>query len=214
MTALTARNSAAGIDRAVICSGRGAWFDDLEGNAETVELASRTNCLPAVTINLRNALRAEQIVEDAVAHGIPFVRLFPIVQGCAATFPGVRHAVQTAVQHRRILLLEGDARELGPSMMGIGAHLVFLDLHAYHVADFVLMARREPGFMASTRLLNAPDSIETVAATVGAGRLCFGSRSPLHELSPALYRLRDARLSDDEWAAAAGGALLERVTAL
>lgn len=204
--AVADRLVAAGIAGALVCSGRGAWFDDVAGNTETMALAGGS-WLPAGTVNLRNALRAEDELDRLAEAGVRAVRLFGDLQGCEPAFPGYAHVVEQAVRRAFVLLVEGDVRRIWRAFAGRGATVVFLDVHAYHVADFVLAARSEPGFIASTRLLNAPDSIERVAGEVGAAHLAFGSRTPLHDTSPAARRLRDARVSDADWAALAGDTL-------
>jgi hypothetical protein len=205
--AVAERLAASGIAGALVCSGRGAWFDDVDGNDETIALAGRPGWLAAGTINLRNALRAEAELDRLAAAGVRAVRLFGPLQGCEPGFPGYSHVIDEAVARRMLLLVEGDLRALWRGFAGKGARVVFLDAHAYHVADFVLAARDEPGFVASTRLLNAPDSIERVTGELGGGRLVFGSRTPLSDTSPSALRLRHARLAGDEWAAVAGGTL-------
>ena len=206
-TAARQRLARAGIANALACCARGAWFDDVIGNHDTIEVARRTGWLPAGTINLRNALRAVSELDRLVAAGVQAVRLFGPLQGCEPHFPGYLHVVEEAVRRDLVLLVEGDVRQVWQPFAGRGAKVVFLDVHAYHVADFVLLARREPHFVASTRLLNAPDSIERIAGEVGIAHLAFGSRTPLHETAPATLRLRHARLSDEEWAAVAGATL-------
>jgi hypothetical protein len=204
--AVQERLTQAGIVAALVCSGRGVWFDDIAGNTETLQAAS-SQLLPAGTINLRNALRAERELDRLAANGVRAVRLFGPVQDCDPDFPGYRHVIDQAIRRGFVLMAEGDMRRIWGAFAGCAAAVVFLDVHAYHVADFVLAARNEPGFIASTRLLNAPDSIERVAGEVGVSHLAFGSRTPLHDTSPAALRLRHARLSDDEWAAVSGGTL-------
>lgn len=202
--AVAARLERAAITGALVCSGRGAWFDDIEGNTETLAMATGA-WLPVGTINLRNALRAEAELDRLAGAGVRALRLFGPLQGCEPGFPGYRHVVDEALSRTFVLLVEGDFRQIWKAFAGRGATVVFLDLHAYHVADFVLAARSEAGFVASTRLLNAPDSIELVVGEIGASHLVFGSRTPLHETSPATLRLRHARLEDADWAAVAGG---------
>lgn len=187
-------------------SARGALFDAVRGNDETLErLAAVPDLEPVGTVDLRDALAGEAELERLSEAGVGLLRLFPSEQGCEPGFPAFRHLAGKAAQMGFTLLCGGDVRRFGPALRGMGARVIFLDVHAYHVADFVLLAREEEGFVASTRLLNAPDSIERVAAEVGAGRLAFGSRVPLQEVSPAAWRLRTARLSDEERAVVAGG---------
>jgi hypothetical protein len=143
------RLARAGITGALACSGRGAWFDDVTGNDETIEVGRQTGWLPAGTINLRNALRAVAELDRLVAAGVRAVRLFGPLQGCEPHFPGYLHIVEEAVRRDLLLLVEGDVRQVWEPFAGRGAKVVFLDVHAYHLADFVLLARREPHFVAS-----------------------------------------------------------------
>jgi hypothetical protein len=198
----------AGIGGALACSARGAWFDDIEGNTETIDtIAAIPGWHPVATINLRNALRADAELDRVAAAGVRAVRIFGPVQHCEPDFPGYRHIVDQAIRRGLVLLVEGDVRTVWRAYSGRAAKVVFLDVHAYHLADFLLLARDEPGFVASTRLLNAPDSIETVVGEVGTAHLAFGSRTPLHATSPAAIRLRSARIPDQDWEAVAGGTL-------
>ena len=204
--AVVARLTHAGIGGGLICSARGAWHDDADGNTETLASATGT-LLPAGTVNLRNALRAVPELDRLAAAGVRALRLFGPLQGCEPDFPGYHHVCTEALTRGFTLLVEGDVRHLWRAFAGRGARVIFLDVHAYHVADFILAARGEPGFIASTRLLNAPDSIERVVGEAGPSHVAFGTRTPLHDTSPAALRLRHARLSDAEWAAVAGGTL-------
>jgi predicted TIM-barrel fold metal-dependent hydrolase len=210
LPAVRKRLDRAGITGAVLCSGRGAWFDDIDGNTETlagVATLAAGRFVAAGTLNLRNALRAEAELDRLVLAGVRAIRLFGPLQGCEPGFPGYRHIVEQILDRGLLTLVEGDIRQCWRVFAERGARVVFLDVHAYHLADFILLARREPGFVASTRLLNAPDSIESVVGDVGPAHLAFGSRTPLHETSPAVLRMRHARLSDADWAAVAGGTL-------
>lgn len=197
----------AGITSALVCSGRGAWFDDIDGNTETIEVAkSVPGFIPVGTINLRNALRAESELDRLLGEGVRHVRLFGVTQACEPHFPGYQHVIDEAVRREFTILTEGDVRQVWSAFAGRGATVIFLDAHAYHLADFILAARSEPGFIASTRLLNAPDSIERVIAEVGPQHLAFGSRTPLHEFSPATIRMRGAKIEDADWDTVTGAA--------
>lgn len=195
-----------GIERALVCSGRGAWFDDIDGNDETFAVATdHDRMIPTATINLRNPLRTEHELDRAVERGIRIVRLFGALQGVPVAAPAYRHVVRQAAERRLMVLTDGDVRELWQVFSGQDLTVVFLDAHAYHVGDFVIAAREEPGFVASTRLLNAPDSIERVVGEVGASHLAYGSRSPLHATGSSELRFRHARISDTDRAMIGGG---------
>ncbi|MFC0532434.1 hypothetical protein [Phytohabitans kaempferiae] len=197
-----------GVAGAFACSLRGALYQAGEGNDETLaaaRAAAAPRLVPVGTVDCRDALVAEAEVARLADAGVRVVRLFPVEQGAEPEHPGFRHIVDVSLAAGMTILTEGDVRRFWMPFADRGARVCFLDVHAYHVADFVLLARREPGFVASTRLLNSPDSIERIAGEVGAGHLAYGSRAPLHAVGPAALRLRRAALAPAEWAMVAGG---------
>ncbi|MBN9610811.1 MAG: hypothetical protein BGO26_00680 [Actinobacteria bacterium 69-20] len=200
----------ADVTGALVCSARGAWFDDVDGLAETLSLAAdRPAWSPVVTVNLRNALRAEELLATASNAGVRTLRLFGALQGVPIASPAYRHTITLAAAAGITILTDGDVREIWPAFAGQGLRVVFLDVHAYHLADFILLAREEPGFVSSTRLLNAPDSIERLVGEVGAQHAAFGSRAPLHAIAPSTLRLRHARISAEDRATIGGGWLTD-----
>lgn len=189
-----------GIDRALLGSLRGGLYDARTGNDEVLTAAAARPRLPAVgTVDLRNALAAEQEVPRIAAAGVRVLRLFCTEQGAEPDFPGLCRVAALAAAHRMTVLTSGDVRRFWRPFAGRDAAVCFLDVHAYHVADFVLLAREEPGFVASTRLLNAPDSIERVAAEVGANHLAYGSGWPRFDTTPSALRFRLSDLEPAQW---------------
>ncbi|MGA4797401.1 hypothetical protein [Streptomyces lavendulocolor] len=189
---------------ALALSTRGPLYDDAAGNAETLrDLAGCPELRPVGTVDVRDAPTAEDRLDELAAAGVRFLRLFTLEQAAEPGFPGYRHVVELAIGRGMVLLHDGDPRRFGPPLMGRGADVVFLDLHAYLLADFVLMAREEPGFRATTRMLSGPDSIERVVGAVGSRHLVFGSRTPFMDISPQTLKLRYADISPDDRAAIA-----------
>ncbi|MGW7363019.1 hypothetical protein ACWGI8_06205 [Streptomyces sp. NPDC054841] len=196
-----ARSTVAG---ALALSTRGPLFDDGAGNEETLrDLADCPELLPVGTVDVRDALTAEERLDELTAAGVRFLRLFTVDQATDPGFPGYRRVVDLALDRGMVLLHDGDPRRYGPPLTGRGATVIFLDLHAYLLADFLLLAREEPGFKVTTRLLSGPDSIERVVDSVGVRHLVFGSRTPFMDISPLTLRLRYAAISADDRAAIA-----------
>ncbi|MFC7586195.1 hypothetical protein ACFQYP_22455 [Nonomuraea antimicrobica] len=137
--------------------------------------------------------------------GVMAVRLFPDEQGVEAGFPSVRHVARRAARLGLVVLTGGDVRRFWQPFAGLGASVVFLDTHFYHLGDFLVAAADEPGFHTSTRLLNSPDALELAAAHLGADRLLYGSRAPHYEPLVPLLRLATSGLKAEEIAAVAGG---------
>lgn len=203
LDAVTAELTEHGIRRGLACPLRGALFDARSGNDEMLKAAEQTESIPVGTVDIRDALTAETEIGRLAAAGVRLLRLFPAEQWVEPSSPGLQHVVDVAVAHGLVLLTSGDVSQFWRPFSG--ARVCFLDVHAYRVADFVILARREPGFVASTRMLVGPDSIERIADGVGAHHLAYGSRAPLHDVMPSALRLRMATLNDEEWQQVAGG---------
>ncbi|MDF2708753.1 MAG: hypothetical protein K0R62_4405 [Nonomuraea muscovyensis] len=188
---------------------RAALFDVRSGNDEALALralrAEGSTFVPVGAVDLRDPIRAARELERLAAAGVRAVRLFPEEQGVEAGFPSVRHVARRATDLDLTVLTGGDVRRFWRPFAGIGARVVFLDTHFYHLGDFLVAAADEPGFHTSTRLLNSPDALEAAAAEVGADRLLYGSRAPHFEPLVPLLRLATGGLKPDEVAAVAGG---------
>ncbi len=156
---------------------RAALFDVQSGNDEVLA-AKGEDVVPIGVVDLRDPIGAERELDRLVSHTVRAVRLFPEEQHIEPDFPSVRLIAKRATALGLPVLIGGDVRRFWRPLSGLGAVVVFLDTHFYHLGDFLVVARDEPGFHTSTRLLNSPDALETVAAHVGAGRLLFGSRTP------------------------------------
>lgn len=203
LAAVTRELTRHGIRRGLACPLRGALFDACSGNDEMLKAAEQAKGIPVGTVDIRDALTAETEIRRLAAAGVGLLRLFPPEQWVEPDSPGLWRVVDLAVAHGMVLLTSGDVSQFWRPFSG--AKVCFLDVHAYRVADFVILARREPGFVASTRMLVGPDSIERIAGEVGAHHLAYGSRAPLHDVMPSALRLRMAALNDDEWRQVAGG---------
>ncbi|WBQ04252.1 amidohydrolase family protein [Kribbella sp. CA-293567] len=220
LAGVTARLARHQVRNALAVSTRGALFSDRAGNAETFAASATqgssngtTNndvrLVPVGTVDLRDPLTAVEQLDQMVAQGIKFVRLFTVQQGVLGDTPGYRHVVGEVVARGMVLLQDGDPRKFGDVLAGRGAEVVFLDLHVYLLGDFLVMAEREPGFRATTRMLSSPDGIERVVERVGARHLVFGSRTPFMDVSPQTLRLRYARIGAGDRALIAGGNVRE-----
>lgn len=197
-----------------VASLRAALFDMRSGNDEVLALAaaapgdrasSGPPWVPIGAVDLRDPLGAGRELDRLAGAGVRAVRLFPDEQGVEAGFPSVRHVARRAAELGLVVLTGGDVRRFWQPFTGLGARVVFLDTHFYHLGDFLVAAAEEPGFHTSTRLLNSPDALETVTAELGAERLLHGSRAPHYEPIVPLLRLATSGLTPDEIAAVAGG---------
>ncbi|MEU7900843.1 hypothetical protein AB0B45_49455 [Nonomuraea sp. NPDC049152] len=186
------------IQAGAVASLRAALFDMRSGNAEVLAMEG---AVPVGTLDLRDPIGSVREMERLAALGVKAIRLFPDEQGVEAGFPSVRHVARRAAALDLVVLTGGDVRRFWQPFSGLGAKVVFLDTHFYHLGDFLVVAGDEPGFHTSTRLLNSPDALETVPAD----RLLYGSRTPHYEPLVPLLRLATSGLKPDEITAVAGG---------
>ncbi|HUR05969.1 MAG TPA: amidohydrolase family protein [Nonomuraea sp.] len=210
------------IREGAVASLRAALFDMRSGNDATLALTATdqqatpdaltaadegasVGFVPVGVVDLRDPVGAGREMDRLAAAGVRAVRLFPDEQGVEAGFPSVRHVARQAARLDMAVLTGGDVRRFWQPFAGLDLNVVFLDTHFYHLGDFLVAAADEPGFHTSTRLLNSPDALETVAAEIGAERLLYGSRTPHYEPIVPLLRLATSGLKADEVAAVSGG---------
>jgi hypothetical protein len=194
--------TATGISGGLVTSLRAVHFDVPSGNDEALTVAASNNWIACPALDLRDALGAERELErllSSPAEQRPrAIRLAPGLQNVEPAYPTFGHLVKLLVRAGLTMFLEGDVRTVSAPLRGIGARVVFLDTHFYHLGDFVVLAREEPGFLTSTRMLTGPDSLEIVAAEVGAERLLLGCRTPFHETHSVVRRLLTSKLTAAE----------------
>ena len=196
------------IDSALVASARGCWYDEDGGAAELKTWTEPRGWWRCNSVNLRDAIGIGDRLDEWIADGVRAIRLPGVTQGKSAASPGYLHIVHEAAARGLLMLVEGVFSEVQGAFRGLGAKVIFLDASYYELADFLLVAAEEPGFLTSTRKMLGPDSFERICDEVGATHLAFGSGSPLQDLEPTVWRLRDARISDDDFAAIAGGNVL------
>ncbi|MEU8224309.1 hypothetical protein [Kribbella sp. NPDC048915] len=198
-----------GISGGAVSALRAVHFDVPTGNDEAHQVADGNGWTRVPVLDLRDPLGAEKELDRQLASATPprAIRLAPTAQSVEPTYPSFDHVVRLLVDAGLTIFLEGDVRKVGPPLRGLGARVVFLDTHFYYLGDFVLMARSEPGFHTSTRMLTGPDSLEIVAAEVGAERLVLGCRTPFHETRSVIRRLLSSKLGADEIAQAGSRSL-------
>jgi hypothetical protein len=191
---------ATGISGGVVSSLRATYFDVPSGNDEAAQVARGNGWTVCPVLDLRDPLGAERELERLLPgpERPRAIRLAPTSQGVEPSFPAFGHVVRLLVDAGVTIFTEGDVRKVGPALRGLGARVVFLDTHFYYLGDFVVMARGEEGFHTSTRMLTGPDSLEIVAAEVGAERLVLGCRTPFHESQAVVRRLLTSKLTPEE----------------
>lgn len=181
-----------------VTSLRAIAHDPESGNREADEAAREHGWTAVCGLDLRNPVDAEQRMEQAAAQGTRMVRFAAARQGVPGTAPRMRLLTRRAAGLGLTILVDGSTRSVGLAMMGLGATVIFLDQHFYDAGEFILAAREEPGFHASTRLLGNPEAWEDIAEHVGPERLVLGARTGWTEERSVLERLRSSGLDNTQ----------------
>lgn len=205
--------SRGGIDTALATSAQACWYDEAGGADELRTWADDHGWLRCNAVNLRDAWGIGERLDAWVADGVGAIRLPSSTQGVPASAPGHRLVVEEAARRGLVMLTEGGFNQTQQAFRGLGAKVVFLEASYYELADFLIVARDEPHFVVSTRRMLGPDAIETICGEVGAAHIAFGSGAPLWDLEPSVWRTRDARISDEDFAAVTGGTLQQLLEA-
>lgn len=191
-----------GVSGGLVSSLRSVHFDARSGNEEAEKVAASYGWYACPALDLRDPLGAERELDRLLSRAASLrpraIRLAPGQQGIEPGFPAFSHVVQLLADAGLTIFVEGDVRTVSAPFRGLGASVVFLDTHFYHLGDFVILARNEPLFRTSTRMLTGPDSLEIVADEVGADRLLLGCRAPFHEARSVVRRLLTSKLPADQ----------------
>jgi predicted TIM-barrel fold metal-dependent hydrolase len=200
--------TAFGIGRQVVCSIRGIFSDFVAGNDETVRACARDARLtPAATLNPLRWLEGADEIDRMAAAGVRIFRFFPEHQGWdyrlrpfRRLLRHIRGAGAVAMTGARLggHLEAGAVSLLLTALEDAGARCILTGAYYGNLAEVLEAARAYPGLYVETHLLNGPESLELVAAELGARRLVFGSGTPLHYAASALLPLRHAALDEDD----------------
>ncbi|ASO20969.1 Amidohydrolase [Actinoalloteichus hoggarensis] len=196
---LAARLAGLGATGGLVCSLRAAILGLRAGNDEALAAArEQPGLIAAGVLDLRDPYASLAEIERLAVLGVRAFRLLPDAQHVPSTAPGLRRIARELAERGLVALVEGDLRVGWQPFVGRDAQVVFLDAHAYHLGDLRLLCADEPGFHACVRQLVGPDSLERLAATVGADRLLFGTATPTFDAEPVALRLRRSGLSQAE----------------
>lgn len=185
-----------GIDRACVCSARGIWYDDEEGNRETEEMvAAHPRLIPVATLDPRKYINAVAEIKRCADQGIRIFRLFPEYQGWSIDSPSARRILGMLDDARVVIMIGGTMTPILPELEKLHSPVILAGAHFYQLADALACADGMANLYLSTRLLIGPGSIEKAVSILGPQRLVFGSHAPLIYLDSALRVFEAANLS-------------------
>lgn len=198
------------VARSVAYSAKALLYDVGEGNDDTATVCgNRPELIPAAVIDPRQYPRCREEVRKRRGQGFRFFRFFPDAHGYPLDFapldallPEMDGAVALFATAR-----PGAATALARCSLPDGLALVLDPCGTETLGEALAVMQSTPRLYLETTALQAAGALDAVAQSGDAGRLLFGSGSPLYSLSSALMTLQFAGLSDADRAAVLGGNL-------
>ncbi len=188
-----------GVEQAWVCSARGLWYDDEEGNRETAEVAQRyANLVPVATLNPLKLTNAAAEIKRWMDGGGRIFRFFPEYQGWPLNSPSWHRILAMLDEARAVIVVGGSVSPVLPEIRGLHTPVILAGAHVYQLADALALADEMPNVYLSTRLLLGPGSVEVAVSHLGAERLVFGSHAPVVYQESALRVVQAADLNAEQ----------------
>ncbi len=196
-----------GVARSCVVSARGIFYDDLDGNSETLAwCAAEPRLIPVGTIDLRRFIGYRAEIARLTAAGVKLWRLFPEHQGWPYDMAGFRRVLAALEGAGAVLFISGQPSASARATAGARLPII-AGAHFNQMGDLLAVLEEGANLHLSTQHLHGPGALETLAEIVGTDRLIFGSGAPLSASGSALKRITTSDLSPVRQAAILGGNL-------
>jgi predicted TIM-barrel fold metal-dependent hydrolase len=194
-----------GIGKALAISSRGIFYDDFEGNDETLKVCRENKDLyPLATVCLSKFVDIEKEIGLRKSQGFLALRLFNEYQG--VDFDGLvfKRFSRILEKSGMPLILKGTdfnlrsyTDRIAKALADVDVKTIVLDTSGYSLTDTIEAARFNKNIYFGTRLFNTPDSIEIFCEEVDPKRLVLATGIPFYYGSQSIYRIQTALISDD-----------------
>ena len=200
------------VDRACTISTKGLFSDHHEGNDQTWQAAQQDKRLiPVATVDPGRYLGVAEEIRERAAQGFPLFALFPESQEWSAGSACLTPVVAALAAAKKPVMVEarqpGAPCAVGKAFTGTQIPVILMGVGSDNLAEALAVAKEQPNVYLETHLLNTLGGLELVASEVGADRLIFGSRAPLHYFSSSFLLVKYSGLSEDDKNAVLGGNL-------
>jgi len=191
------------VQKACICSLKGAFYDYSEGNEETLRICEgREELFPVATLDPRRCWQGEKEVKRLWQRGFRLLRLFPELQDWPYRYKPFMKILTGLVERPLLLLLPirdlGSLTELSHLIPPGAPFPVVLLGVGYRLLSEALsvLAERERFYLETSRLCT-PDAYELFSQELGSQRLLFGSGFPFTNPGAPAFALRQALISTE-----------------
>lgn len=192
------------IDRALIASTLGIFYDDTCGNDVTFDICKKYNELDAVgIINLSKFLDAEEEVAKRKEQGFKAFRLFNEYQGLDLEGLRFKSLIKILEKYSMPLIIRGTdlnlrscVDKIALSTYNSSIPIIILDVSGYNLSEAIEAAKFNPNLYFSSRLFTTIQSIELFCEEISDERLVIGSGIPFYYGHQSLFRIKMANISE------------------
>lgn len=191
------------INRALVTSTSGIFYDDTYGNDETLKICKKYCQLIAVgTIDLGKFLDVDEEVSKRKEQGFKAFRLFNEYQGIDLEGLRFKNLVKILDKYSMPLIIRGTDLNLRSfidkialSTCGCSIPVIILDVSGYSLSEAIEAAKFAPNLYFSSRLFTTIQSIELFCEEVSDERLVIGTGIPFYYGHQSLFRIKMANIS-------------------
>lgn len=201
-----------GVARALAASVRGAHFDFVEGNDETLEVARRfPQLVPVATLDPRATSDFADEIGRMTDRGVRAFRFFREHQRWPLTYLPFLRCLEQLRGRGAILTLphpgEGLYRQLLEVLADVDLPVVVTSVPYSQAREVVCAMRANERIHVGTRLLSSPSLLGAIRDEVGVTRLLFESGAPAYYMESAIGIVAHGNLEPDEAQQVFGGNL-------
>jgi predicted TIM-barrel fold metal-dependent hydrolase len=188
---------------------KGIFYDYEEGNVETLRAAGEDKRLiPAATVDLRKYYGGGGVARQCLEQGFKLIRLFPNLQGWPLNYAPFQRFMDEVAETEMPLMITLIIQPEGNHCLGMITEIARLTVrwrspviissvdHFYYPEMLAVMETNRNIYLDSS-LFNTPDSYQLFASRGHAGRIVFGSNSPLYYFASAALSLEKADISEE-----------------
>jgi len=191
------------VGQACVLSTLGVLLDATGGNGATrAATAEHPTLLPVATFNPTTFFGDATPLQNLRADGFCMVRFFPHEQNWPFAFAPFTALLEALKPTRLPVMIGvsgiGEITALQAVLGSYPAPVVLSGVGSALLAEAIAALQRFEHWHLETSQLLAPGCLAQVAATVGAGRLLFGTGAPAYPIAAALHTLHYSGLSDAE----------------
>lgn len=206
---LAAAMAANGVDYCLTLSTHGLFYNDAAGNAETTAATLRVGGLvPVATIDPRG-FWGDPAQLDALMQGFEMYRFFPHAQQWdvdSAPFADILQVLSAAARPVMVSVrAQGDATRVARAVANYPQATILAGVSPDTLSEAISVMRKNERIFVETHALRSPGALSVLAASVGIGRVLFGSDAPGLSMAAALRYVRGSDLSENDQAMVLGG---------